>query len=73
MSDALHATSIHLRFENMMKAYLPPVDPDGFHAIYSAEMILRINTAFKAAVAPPTDDDEDDRAREQIVSEAWVC
>ncbi len=73
MSDSLHATSVHLHFENLMNAFLPPVDPDGFHATYSAEMSLRINTACKAAVAPPTNDDEDDRAREQNVSEPWVC
>ena len=70
MSDTPH-TTVHLLFENMMKTYLPPVDQDGFNAVYSTEKIARIHKAFATAVGLSSGK-KDDRTKENIVTQAWV-
>ncbi|KAI1782387.1 hypothetical protein LXA43DRAFT_1104142 [Ganoderma leucocontextum] len=72
MLDAIH-TTVPLRFENMMKTYLPPVDAEEFDAVYSTETIFTINGAFKTAAGPSTKGSKDTRPKEKIISEAWVC
>ena len=69
MSDAPH-TTVNLLFKNMMKTYLPPVDPDGFDAVYSTEKIARIHSAFSAAVNNSSGND--DLVKERVISKAWV-
>ena len=71
MSDAPH-TTVPLLFENMMKTYLPPVDPDEFDAVYSSEMIKRIHDTFSKATGPSGKGDKDDLIKEKIISQAWV-
>ena len=70
MSDAPH-TTIPLLFDNMMKTYLPLVDPSGFDAVYSTEKIARIHEAFATAVGLSSGK-KDDRTKEKIVSKASV-
>ena len=70
MSDAPH-TTIPLLFDNMMKTYLPLVDPSGFDAVYSTEKIARIHKAFSTAVNVSSSND--DLVKERMISKAWVC
>ena len=70
MSDAPH-TTVSLLFQNMIKTYLPPVDQDGFDAVYSTEKIARIHKAFATAIGLSSGK-KDDRTKEKIVSQAWV-
>ncbi|PIL32428.1 hypothetical protein GSI_05130 [Ganoderma sinense ZZ0214-1] len=70
MSDAPH-TTVPLLFENMMKAYLPPVDPDGFDTVYSTEMIRRIHDTFSKAIRLSGKGEKDDLIKEKIISQAW--
>ncbi|KAM5531950.1 hypothetical protein V8D89_014384 [Ganoderma adspersum] len=53
-----------------MKTYLPPVDTDGFNAVYSAEMIERIHDTFSTAVNISSDNDH--LVKERIISKHSV-
>ncbi|PIL32417.1 hypothetical protein GSI_05119 [Ganoderma sinense ZZ0214-1] len=70
MSDAPH-TTVPLLFDNMMKTYLPSVDPDEFDAVYSTEMIKRIHDTFSTAVGLSGKGKKDDLTKEKIISQAW--
>ena len=69
MSDASQ-TTVPLRLDNMMRAYLPPVDPGGFDAVYSAETIQKIHAIFYEDIGPFSKKGE--RVKEKVVSQAWV-
>ncbi|PIL27941.1 hypothetical protein GSI_09976 [Ganoderma sinense ZZ0214-1] len=70
MSDAPH-TTVPLLFDNMMKTYLPSVDPEEFDAVYSTEMIKRIHDTFSTAVGLSGKGKKDDLIKEKIISQAW--
>ncbi|KAI1784585.1 hypothetical protein LXA43DRAFT_929927 [Ganoderma leucocontextum] len=71
MSDAVN-TTVPLLFENMMKTYLPSVDPDGFDAAYPEASITEIHAKLQEATTPRPPDSKDKRRKEKIISEAWV-
>ncbi|KAI1784581.1 hypothetical protein LXA43DRAFT_901342 [Ganoderma leucocontextum] len=71
MSDAVN-TTVPLLFENMMKTYLPSVDPDGFDAAYPEARITEIHAKLQEATTPRPPDSKDKRRKEKIISEAWV-
>ncbi|KAM5535296.1 hypothetical protein V8D89_010981 [Ganoderma adspersum] len=69
MSCAPH-TTVPLQLDNMMDTYLSPVDPDGFNAVYSADMIERIYGTFSMAISLSSSKNND-LAKERIISKAW--
>ncbi len=72
MSDAVN-TTVPLLFDNMMKTYLPSVDPDGFDAAYPKARIESMHAKFLEATKPRAADSKHTRRKEKVISEAWVC